>query len=189
MLRNAEIFEFFQDFPKHLLSKAIEEVLIFGIRMMKEKLKNRVNILKVLNINQSSKSPEVKNKPKVFEPLKKKDLVQDTDRMRLVTCRETKENPPLDTTSLPLKIDARRTQSNQFFASTQASVKESPRLSESIEKDLEVMRIADEFLKNPFARVEKKPTRKNSVVFIDSHLYSTIEISSPTPTWTSEMPD
>ena len=54
-------------------------------------------------------------------------------------------------------------------------------LSESLEKECEVIRLADEFLKNPFAKtsVKSKPKVSSPCLFLDSNVFSTIEMTSP----------
>lgn len=188
MLSNPEIFEFFKDYPKHLISKCIEEVLVFGINQIKEKFNRPLSLSQLLKLNTKD----------LYNTQSVKMLNHKSTRKKLSHAQTKpalphipKENLCPDTTCLPLKFDCRRTQSTQYFCSTQASEKDShPKqdLSESLQKDLEVIKQADEFLKNPFysrtnfSSYLKKPA---PVVFIDSHLFSTIEISSPT--WNSEI--
>lgn len=189
-MNNLEIFEFFKDCPKHLRTHCIEEILIFGIRKLKEKFKRSLDPLEMLNIN---KKPQ-KTRNIDFTPdfkCTKKQSMHERKSIKFPTSRKPSENICPDTTCLPLKnMDLRRTKSSNF-CSTQASDRESmwkrPIFSESMEKENQVIQMADEFLKNPFGKisVSNRPFLTN--MLIDSNLYSTIDLTSPTATWVSDL--
>ena len=194
MLANQEIFEFFKEYPKAVRPKCIQEVLVYATRLLRKKFPNGLGLPNLLRLNEDC--PEIKypvqNKrdftPKFKENMKK-EMVQDTDRLRLITARGLKENICPDTTCLPLKIENRRTQSTQLPYMTATKLEDSKLLTwkiaenngfESFEKESEVIRLANEFLKNPFMKVLVKHNRHDSPRFLsDSNLFSTIEMTGP----------
>lgn len=189
MLNNLEIFEFFKAYPKQFRPKCIEEVLIYGIRALKKQTNSEIPLPVLLEINGR---PMINTKKDLTPKFKdsKKEILQDTDRLRLITTRKYKENIGPDTTCLPLKHENRRAQSTQLqttkFKPLSAGIvpmgrKLDCKLNGSLEKESEIIRLADEFLKNPFARslTRPKPLISSPGFFLDSNVFSTIEITSP----------
>ena len=189
MLNNLEILDFFKNFPKQVRTKCIEEVLIYGIRAIKNNYSGEISLPILLKINESKIFKNSKDFTPKFKESIKKEIIQDTDRLRLNTLRGVKENVCPDTTCLPLKIENRRAQSTQLQCSEykrlsncdKNSVKKPNQMNESLEKESEIIRLADEFLKNPFARTifRHKPQTSSPGLFLDSNIFSTIEIASP----------
>lgn len=189
-MNNLEIFEFFKNCPKHLRVNCIEEVLIFGIRKIKEKFKRNLDPTELLKLNKKlEKTWTIDFTPNFKAP--KSQLAKELPKTKLGSSRGLKENICPDTTCLPLKKMENRKTKSANFCSTQASEKEltwkKSNLGESMEKENQVIQMADEFLKNPFSKVLviNKPLLAN--MLIDSNLYSTIEINSPTATWASDI--
>jgi len=190
-MNNLEIFEFFKDCPKHLRTHCIEEILIFGIRKLKDKLKRNLDPSEMLSINKKKPQKIWKIDSTPEFKCTKKPTTQERNSIKFSASRKPSVNICPDTTCLPFKnIDLRRTKSSNF-CSTQASDRESkwkkPIFSESMEKENHVIRMADEFLKNPFAKISvtNRPFLTN--MLIDSNLYSTIDLTSPTAKWASDL--
>lgn len=186
MLANPEIFEFFKKFPKTVRAKCIEEVLIFGIREIAKKNPGGLSLSKVFKLNENYNFQMKPDMTPKFKDPAKSEMVQDTDRMRLIKAHGMKENVCPDTTCLPLKVENRRTKSSQLPYSNlddfQVKTRKFQTLAESFEKESEVIRLADEFLKNPFAKALKKrhnPHSSSPGLFLDSNVFSTIEMTSP----------
>lgn len=191
MLGNIEIFDFFKNFPKHIRTRCIEEVLVFGIRTLKKKFKTEISFNTLLRINSKKPEPIKRELTPTLKFAYHKDPIQDTDRMRTSTIRCSRDNICMDTTCLPLKAENRRALSTQmqFLASTQPCnhMQNNKKvswdrlgLSESLEKENDVIRMADEFLKNPFSSsIAKHIPRVSSPGLFDSNVFSTIEITSP----------
>ena len=211
MLANQEIFEFFKEYPNTVRPKCIQEVLVYATRLLRKKFPEGLCLSNLLKLNENCQGMNypAQNKrdftPKFKEGIKK-EVVQDTDRLRMVTARGLKENVCPDTTCLPLKVENRRTQSTQlpYMASTKmddsklktwkfsanGGVADNKLMTwkfnanngfESFEKESEVIRLADEFLKNPFMKMLVKHNRHESSprLLFDSNLFSTIEMNSP----------
>lgn len=209
MFGSIEIFDFFKNFPKQIRAQCIEEVLIFGIRILKEKSKNEITFDTLLRLNSQKFIHIKRNLTPTLKLIDTKNQVNFSDKMRISTSRFNKENI-MDTTCLQLKSDNRRTLSTQigniesskaklgsnilgYFGNkkmeqpcryTQRQKKVSwglQGMNESLEKENDVIRMADEFLKNPFSHVRGKQTSQVlSPGLFDSNLFSTIDAGNST---------
>lgn len=209
MFGNIEIFDFFKNFPKQIRARCIEEVLIFGIRILKEKSKNEITFDTLLRLNSQKFRPIKRELTPTLKLIDSKTQTRISDNMRMSTSRFNKENI-MDTTCLPLKNDNRRTLSTQIdnSESSKANTKSNilgyfgnkkmeqqcrynqrqkkvswgiQGMNESLEKENDVIRMADEFLKNPFSHVYAKQISQNlSPGLFDSNIFSTIDAANST---------
>jgi hypothetical protein len=160
MISNTQVKEFFLMFPKEARQKCMEQVLVFAVKKIKKKFKGMITLDDLIKMNDDR---IIENQTPRFKCF---DENQQVKAVIGFGPGNGKEN--IEFTQFPLKAENRRTQSSDFnhvqMNLHKPKILRGKPLAERNKNDSEVLKLADDFLKNPFANsiIKSKQNKTNN---------------------------
>ena len=147
MISNTQVREFLLMFPKEVRQKCMEQVLAFAVKKIKKKFKGAITLDDLIRMNDGKNNENQTPRFKCFD-----ENAQAKGGIGF-GAGYGKEN--LAGTQFPLKAENRRTQSSDFnhiqMNLHKPKIVRGKPLAERNKNDSEVLKLAGDFLKNPFA--------------------------------------